>query len=655
MRHSNLARALALLSVVALATSCDFFTAKKDDGTFTMALSDATLGVGQGKKDTVIITLTRSGFTKPIALTVTGLPTGVTGTMLPPTVPGGSSVSGLELTIAGTAALATTTLTVHATADGVAEQTATVDITVGLTGTYTLSSYGFPVVAAQGGGATGAILVVRAGGHGDNVTLAASGMPSGVTASFYASPTASVATSLSFAVGAAVTPGDYPITITGTAPGLSNQTTSVTLTVIAPPATALLSMPFCASSTPVWFAYQNRGSPWQTLTAVNGVYSFQATATLSVAYAFVTSTTQVNESNLNVLMATRAELAGQTDRDCAGPKNLTGSVSGLTTGQSSRISMGATIGSATAASTNFTLTGVYDRTLDLVATKGAISSTSSNLQLTPDLIFLQRGLNPTTGTSVGALDFAGNGFAPTATSLTIGNLTTGDNMNVANTFWSSTSTYGVMHAFQPVGGVNTLYSMPAAKILAGDQHELLVETYQTGFAFGRVNVSYLGALADRTELLAPNLSTPSVTAVSTTPYVRLRGLLPVQAEYPTATRFIFFQDGGSSADRLVYIVVTNGFLGGTPATNWEATIPEFGSVSGLNTAWLPSSSIVIYQAEAYTSPGPVLFGGVPSIGDVVKVAYRVASNGSLLRANFRTPAFRAELRREIETRQYLRR
>ena len=269
MRHSNFTRALALFSLAGVISSCD----GAGDGTFTLALTDAALTIGQGTKDTIAVTLSRAGFDKVITLTVSGLPTGVTSTFLQANVSGSSSLGALELTAAGTAPLGTSTITVRANAEGKTEQTATADITVGLTGTYTLSSQGFPLTAAQSGGGTGTVLVVRADGHGDNVTLAATNVPSGVTASFAASPTTTAATTLSLTVGAGVAPGSYPITVTGTAAGLTDRTTQVTLNVIAPPATASFSMPFCASAVPVWFVYQNTGYPWQTATAVNGVGS----------------------------------------------------------------------------------------------------------------------------------------------------------------------------------------------------------------------------------------------------------------------------------------------------------------------------------------------------------------------------------------------
>jgi hypothetical protein len=518
-------------------------------------------------------------------------------------------------------------------------------------GSFNLASDGFPATAAQGGGAVGTLLLNRVGGHSAPVTLAATGLPANVTATFGSTSTASPSTSLTFAVAAAAAPGSYPITITGNAAGSTEQTTQVTLDVVTPPATASVTMPFCGA--PAWFAYKNEGYAWQSMTSANGTFTFDATAAPIVAYVQVVNTPSRNESVMTVLHATRAELTSQSTRDCAGPKTLTGSVSGAATGQSIRISMGARAVTSTAANPDFSLSAVADRVLDLVATKGTITNNNA-LQVVPDFLVLQRALNPAGGSSLGTLDFAGQGFAPTATQLTIANLTAGDFMNVGTTFWTNTNTYGVVHSFQPTASVNTLYSMPAAKFEAGDVQELFVETFQSGFFSGRYSIAYLGALADRTETMGPTLATPSSETISTAPYVRVKGVLPVQAEYPAAARFLYYQNGGFSADRLIYLAVTAGFLGATPSTNWEVKMPAFGSVSGLNNAWLPSTTNLEYQAEAYAGPSGVLFGGVPTSGDVVRVAYAVASTGAgpsgLVMSDLRGPA-----RRRVQPGQYFRR
>jgi hypothetical protein len=86
---------------------------------------------------------------------------------------------------------------------------------------------------AQGSSGTSTITTTVSGGFSSAVSLGASGMPSGVSAAF--TPTSIAApgsgtSSLKLTIGASVTAGTYPITVTGTGGG-KTHTTSVSLTV----------------------------------------------------------------------------------------------------------------------------------------------------------------------------------------------------------------------------------------------------------------------------------------------------------------------------------------------------------------------------------------------------------------------------------------
>jgi len=622
-------RGLVLVSFALVASSC---SSGDTSSSFTLSLSDPALWLGQGMQDTVTVTVARSRYSKPVALTLAGVPIGVSAMLTPSTLESPSQTSLLLLSATGTAAVGAATITLQAKGDGVADQTATFVLTIGVTGNFSLGSQGAPAVAAQGGGASATILVTRSGGHADNVALSVSGAPAGVAAALSPTSTNVGSASLTLTVAASTAVGTYPLTITGVAPGLPNQTTSVSLNVIAPPGTAALAFPFCSTSVPTWFAYQNEGYAWQTLSPVAGTFTFAATAKIAVAYTLVQQSAGVNETDLNVIYADRSELAGQSDRDCNGTKTVGGSVVGATTGQSVRVAMGAKVANATAAAPTFTLSNLYDRVLDLVATKGMIATSANNTQIAPDMVLVRRAQNPANNATLSPLDFGGaEAFVPVSNTVTIGNGIAGDLFNVENTFWTGTNTYGAISANQPTGASSVVYSVPAGKMLPSDSHELLVEATQPNFVAGRLNVAYVGALADRTEALSPALSAPSVSTVVTTPFVRLRGQLPSQAEYPALTRFIYFQDGGASADRLIFIVLTKGYLGVTPAT-WDVVTPDFGTVFGFNTNWMLSTSSIIYEAEAYAGSGAVLFGAVPTVGEVIKVAYRVQANSSFLRS-----------------------
>jgi hypothetical protein len=634
MRRSNFSRTLALISLVVVA-SCDAV----GDGSFTLTLSDGALSLAQSRTDTVLVSVSRVDYKKQIALTAEGAGDGIDVDFEDNIVSPNSNGTFMILTVSPTAELGLSTITVRATGEGRPEQATSIDVTVGITGAFTLSTSGFPQTAAQSGGAIGTVLVQRTGGHGDFVTLGATGLPSGVTASFGSPVTTSTATPVTFSAASGATPGSYNITITGDAPGLTQQTTPITLDVIAPPATATLTMPFCTTNVPSWFAYKNHGNVWQNVTGTNGVFTFPATSSVGVAYAFATSTG--GQSILVAYFGTRAELGARGVEDCTGPKSVTGSIGGATAGQTGRISMGAPTVAATQAAPNFTLTGIADRVLDLIGVKGTVNTNNTGLQVSADKFLIQRGLNPANGSSLGTLDFTASGFAPFASNLTIANTAAGDSINVGVRLWTGTNSKGILQVFQGISTTPVLNSIPAGQMNGSDMHELLVETWRNDFS-GRLNYAYLGAITDRTETLAPNLSTPTFTTISRSPYTRIRGQLPVQAEYPSLAFFEFYQDNPSTADRVVDVVVSAGYLGGTPATTWNVEIPEFGNVAGLNLNWLPSTPLLFVWAEADGGFGEALFGGKPIPGDVLRWGYRNLALSGLVRADDNRMELRAE-------------
>src|SRR5258708_5017477 len=94
---------------------------------------------------------------------------------------------------------------------------------------YTLSASPASVAVTQGGSGTSTITVNPTNGFTGSVTLAASGLPAGVTASFATNPATSTSV-LTLTASSTATTGTATVTITGTSGSLSH-TTTVTLTV----------------------------------------------------------------------------------------------------------------------------------------------------------------------------------------------------------------------------------------------------------------------------------------------------------------------------------------------------------------------------------------------------------------------------------------
>jgi len=104
------------------------------------------------------------------------------------------------------------------------------------TNDFSISASPSSVSVVQGGTGTSTISTALTTGSAQTISLSASGLPSGATASFNpASVNSGGSSTLTFTVGASTATGSYPITVTGTGTGASaTHATSVTLTVTAP-------------------------------------------------------------------------------------------------------------------------------------------------------------------------------------------------------------------------------------------------------------------------------------------------------------------------------------------------------------------------------------------------------------------------------------
>ena len=196
---------------------------------FTLAASPATLSVTQGKTATDTITVADTGgFTGSVTLAASGLPSGVTvAYSTNPTT--GTSV--ITFTASSTAAAATSTVTITGTS-GSTIATTTIALTVASsTGSFTLKPSAATLSVTQGAGGTDTITVTDVSPFTGSVTLAASGLPTGVTAAFATNPTTSTSV-LTLTASSTATVGTSTVTITGTSGSLT-ATTTIALTVSA--------------------------------------------------------------------------------------------------------------------------------------------------------------------------------------------------------------------------------------------------------------------------------------------------------------------------------------------------------------------------------------------------------------------------------------
>lgn len=140
---------------------------------------------------------------------------------------------------------------------------------------FSLSASPSSLSVTQGSSGSSTITVTPSGGFTGSVTLSASGLPAGVTASFGTNPTTS-SSALTFTASSTATTGTATVTVTGTSGSLTH-TTTISLTVNAP---AAPNYSLSASPTSLTVKQGTSGSSTITVTPSNG---FTGSVTLSTS------------------------------------------------------------------------------------------------------------------------------------------------------------------------------------------------------------------------------------------------------------------------------------------------------------------------------------------------------------------------------------
>ncbi len=197
---------------------------------FSLAASPSSLTVAQSNSGSSSVTVTgTNGFSSSVSFAASGLPTGVTASFSPTSSATGTTVT---FTASSTATTGAKAVTITGTS-GSLSHTTTITLTVSATATadFSLSASPSTLSVAQSGSGSSTVTVNKLNGFTSSVALSASGLPSGVTASF--SPASTTTTSaLTLTASATATAGTSTVTISGVSGSLSHSTT-ISLTVTA--------------------------------------------------------------------------------------------------------------------------------------------------------------------------------------------------------------------------------------------------------------------------------------------------------------------------------------------------------------------------------------------------------------------------------------
>jgi microbial collagenase len=199
--------------------------------TLTAVPSTVSMSVATTAKVS-LTTVAGKGFKSALALSVSGLPKGVSAVFSPSTIPSpGSGTSQLTLSDTG-ASTGTYNLTVTA-AGGAVTQTQVIRLTV-LSPSFTLTLNASSVSLKAGASKAVTATATAANGFKSAVALSVSSLPKGVTAVFFPSSISagkgSSTLTLKAASGTGVTLGTYNLTVTGAGGGVT-QSRTLTLSV----------------------------------------------------------------------------------------------------------------------------------------------------------------------------------------------------------------------------------------------------------------------------------------------------------------------------------------------------------------------------------------------------------------------------------------
>jgi subtilase family serine protease len=287
---------------------------------------------------------------------------------------------------------------------------------------FTLSASPSSLSVTQGNSGTSTITVTDVGGFTGSVTLAASGLPSGVTAAFGTNPTTGTSV-LTLTASSTATTGTSTVTITGTSGSLT-ATTTVALTVSA---TASPNFTISASPASVTVTQGASGTSTITITSTGG---FNSATTLSatglptgVTAAFSANpvTPAANESATSTLTLTASSSATVG----AATVTITGT-SGSTT-HSTTITLTVNASSGTK---NFTLSlspssftiderGTVSTTLTVTSVNGFNSAVDLSVNEFPSGVSATASANPVTPPANGSVNvtitWSASRRAPTGT------------------------------------------------------------------------------------------------------------------------------------------------------------------------------------------------------------------------------------------------
>jgi hypothetical protein len=249
---------------------------------YSVTASPSTTAVQAGASASYTLTLTAvGGYTSPVFLTAGGLPSGGIASFAPnPVTPtAGGTTSTLSVATSSSTAMGSypITITAYGANASLTVRRTTVTLTVATVPTFSIAASPPSASVSGAGAASYSVSLTASGGYSSPVTLSASGLPAGASASFAPNPVTPSASgapsSMKVSTSANTPAGSYTLSISGNDSSGSSRTTTVVLVVKGD-----YSLAVSPSSLSI-----RRGQSGAASVAVNTGDGYSSNVTLSVA------------------------------------------------------------------------------------------------------------------------------------------------------------------------------------------------------------------------------------------------------------------------------------------------------------------------------------------------------------------------------------
>jgi hypothetical protein len=305
-----------------------------------------------------------------------------------------------------------------------------------------------------------------------------------------------------------------------------------------------VSVDFCATGNPQWFAFRNEGQPWVFSDFQQRLHPFVASQRVTVAFGGYYP--GFGTSWVTILYVTAGDLKHAS---CApfGQKEVFANVLGRDTIDVVRAVVGASTGEISTSprtryATQIGVQGVPTGAQDLVAM--LLPGTGAR----PTYI-IHHGIDAPSGGLVEALDFPGLGVLTVRPTVQIADASAAA---VHSSILTKRGTLSEIGLSSVVGGTGTYIALPQSILESGDLHKLAVRSDD-----GRVTTVYNASAGAASVTMWPALSAPLVETFEADSLMQMRATLAAQPDYSSFAVAAFVQ--GAFGERVFTVVMSGAY------------------------------------------------------------------------------------------------